>query len=125
VLGIPTRLLYGGITEELLLRWGFMTLVVWLVWRIFQKRRTTPTNGSFIAAILFSALIFALGHLPVALILFPDAIVPVALFVILANSAFGLVCGYLYWKRGLESAISAHMFGHIVLVSASYAGDYF
>jgi len=36
---IPTRLLYGGITEELLLRWGFMTLLVWATWRVFQKRR--------------------------------------------------------------------------------------
>lgn len=26
---LPTRLLYGGITEELLLRWGLMTLLVW------------------------------------------------------------------------------------------------
>jgi hypothetical protein len=125
VLGIPTRLLYGGVTEELLLRWGFMTLVVWLVWRIFQKRQTTPTRGSFIAAILFSALVFALGHLPLAFILFRDAIVTVALFVILANSAFGLVASYLYWKRGLESAIIAHMFGHVLLVTASYVGAYF
>lgn len=125
VLGVPTRLLYGGITEELLLRWGFMTLIVWLVWRIFQKRQATPTNSSFIAAILFSALVFALGHLPVALIVFPETIPAVVSFVILANSAFGLVAGYLFWKRGLESAIIAHMFGHVVLVSASYAGAYF
>ncbi len=34
---LPTRLLYGGITEELLLRWGFMTLLVWAAWRLFQK----------------------------------------------------------------------------------------
>ena len=33
---LPTRLLYGGITEELLLRWGFMTLLVWFAGRLFQ-----------------------------------------------------------------------------------------
>lgn len=32
------------------------------------------------------------------------------LFVILANSAFGLVAGYLDWKRGLESAMIARLF---------------
>lgn len=37
-----TRLLYGGITEELLLRWGLMTLVVWAACRIFQRGRGTP-----------------------------------------------------------------------------------
>ncbi len=34
---IFTRILYGGITEELLLRWGMMTLLVWLAWWIFAK----------------------------------------------------------------------------------------
>ena len=125
VVGIPTRLLYGGITEELLLRWGFMTLVVWLGWRVFQKRRAAPTKGCFIAAILFSALVFGVGHLPIAFLLLPEVTVAVVLFVIVANSTFGLIAGYLYWKRGLESAIIAHMLGHVVLVSASYAGAYF
>ena len=32
-LPLPTRLLYGGITEELLLRWGLMTLLVWAAWQ--------------------------------------------------------------------------------------------
>src|SRR5688572_22338918 len=31
-----TRLVYGGITEELLLRWGVLTLLVWIFWRVFQ-----------------------------------------------------------------------------------------
>src|SRR5260370_3402043 len=32
-LPVLTRLLYGGITEELLLRWGVMTVLVWAAWR--------------------------------------------------------------------------------------------
>jgi hypothetical protein len=51
--------------------------------------------------------------------------VPVILFVIVANSVFGIVAGYLYWKFGLESAIIAHILGHVVLALASYAGAYF
>jgi hypothetical protein len=35
-LPIPTRLLYGGLTEELLIRWGLMTLFVWIAWRLLQ-----------------------------------------------------------------------------------------
>jgi hypothetical protein len=45
--------------------------------------------------------------------------------VIVANSVFGIVAGYLYWKFGLESAIIAHILGHVVLALASYAGAYF
>lgn len=125
LLPIPTRLLYGGITEELLLRWGLMTLLVWLAWRLFQKRLTKPTSIWFVVAILLSAFIFALGHLPVAFFVLGESTVAVVLFVIIANSAFGIVAGYLYWKYGLESAILAHMFCHVVLAAASYAGAYF
>ena len=35
-LPISARLLYGGISEEILLRWGFMTLLVWLPYRFVQ-----------------------------------------------------------------------------------------
>lgn len=122
---MPTRLLYGGITEELLLRWGLMTLAVWIVWRVFQKRFTKPTRICYIAAILFSSFVFGLGHLPVAVMLLPETTVAIVLFVIVANSAFGIVAGYLYWKWGLESSIIAHMLGHLILALASYAGVYF
>ena len=36
------RLLYGGFTEEILLRWGFMTVVIWLAWRLLQRRTGAP-----------------------------------------------------------------------------------
>jgi hypothetical protein len=42
-LPFPTRLLFGGITEELLLRWGVMTLLVWLWWRLLQKGKGKHT----------------------------------------------------------------------------------
>lgn len=105
LLPLPTRLLYGGITEELLLRWGFMTLLVWLAGRFLQKGQTSPSTTCFVVAILLSSLVFGLGHLPVALMLVPEATHALVFFVIIANSAFGLVAGYLYWKKGLELAM--------------------
>lgn len=122
---VPTRLLYGGITEELLLRWGFMTLLVWLAWRFLQKRRTTPTNAAFVGAILISSLVFGVAHLPIAFMVIPEAGLAVILFVIIANSAFGLMAGYLFWKMGLESAMIAHMTAHLVMLAGTYAGLYF
>jgi hypothetical protein len=125
LLPVPTRLLYGGITEELLLRWGFMTLLVWIGWRVFQKQQSKPTNMIFVVAILLSALVFALAHLPLAVFLVGEITAAIVFFVIVANSVFGVVAGYLYWKYGLESAIVAHMLLHVVLVLASRAGAYF
>jgi membrane protease YdiL (CAAX protease family) len=122
---MTTRLLYGGITEELLMRWGLMTFLAWVVWRLFQRRFDRPTTLCFVAAILLSALIFGIGHLPVAVFLLGGATVAIVVFVIVANSAFGIVAGYLYWKHGLESAIVAHMMGHVILALATYLGVYF
>jgi membrane protease YdiL (CAAX protease family) len=79
----------------------------------------------FVLAILISSFIFGLGHLPVAVFLIPETTLALVLFVIVANSAFGLVAGYLYWKYGLEAAIIAHMLCHVLLATASYAGAYF
>ena len=122
---IPTRLLYGGITEELLLRWGLMTLLVWAAWRIFQKGTNKPKSAHFAAAILISSVVFGIGHLPIALLLFPQATAALIVFVVVANSLFGLIAGYLYWKNGLESAMIAHMLAHVVMLTASYFGAYF
>jgi hypothetical protein len=120
-----TRLLYGGITEELLLRWGLMTLLVWVAWRLFQKGRDKPKPACFVGAILVSSVIFGIGHLPIAFLLFPEATFALTLFVIVGNSFFGLIAGYLYWKKGLESAMIAHMLAHVVMLTASYFGAYF
>ena len=125
VLPIVTRFLYGGITEELLLRWGLMTLLVWVGWRLFQKGEGSPRSALVIGAILVSALVFAVGHLPIAYLLVAEPTIAQTSFVIAANSVFGLIAGYLYWKRGLESAMIAHALAHVVMVTASYFGAYF
>ena len=125
ILPLPTRLLYGGIIEELLLRWGLMTLLVWAAWRLFQKGQNRPKPAFFVAAILISSVVFAIGHLPMAFMLFPELTLALKLFVIVGNSVFGLIAGYLYWKKGLESAMIAHALTHVVMFTASYFGAYF
>ncbi|MGH9941318.1 MAG: CPBP family intramembrane glutamic endopeptidase [Pyrinomonadaceae bacterium] len=124
-LPLLTRLLYGGITEELLLRWGLMTLLVWAAWRLFQKAQDRPKPAYFVGAIVISSVVFAIGHLPIAFMLFPEPTLALTLFVIIGNSAFGLIAGYLYWKKGLESAMIAHALTHVVMFTASYFGAYF
>ena len=117
-----TRLLYGGITEELLLRWGVMTLLVWLAWRLLQKGQGKPRVIFFVISIIISSVVFGLGHLPLASALGVDFTVAIVSYVVAANSVFGLIAGYLYWKKGLEAAIIAHMLTHVVIITAMYFG---
>ena len=121
-LPFPTRLLYGGITEELLLRWGVMTLLVWLAWRVLQKGEGKPRAAWFVSAIIISSVVFGLGHLPLVRAMAVNFTVAIVGYIVVANALFGLIAGYLYWKRGLEAAIIAHMLTHVVLITAIYFG---
>jgi membrane protease YdiL (CAAX protease family) len=74
---------------------------------------------------VLSSLVFGVGRLPVVYMILPEAAVVLTLYVLAANSVFGLIAGYLYWKRGLESAMLAHMLAHGVMLAASYFGAHF
>lgn len=108
------RMLYGGITEELLLRWGLMTALVWLAWRLLQRRRGAPRALYIWLAIVASALLFGAGHLPAAAALVGELAGNVVVFVVGVNTAFGVLFGYLFWRYGLEAAMIAHGTAHAV-----------
>jgi hypothetical protein len=57
---LPTRLLYGGLTEEILTRFGLMTALVWALWRLRSQPALVPASDYQMAAAL-AALLFALG----------------------------------------------------------------
>lgn len=108
------RVLYGGITEELLLRWGLMTVLVWVAWRVLQRRKGTPQIVYMWFAIVLSALLFGAGHLPAAAAQVGELTANVAALVVGANTVFGVLFGYLFWRYGLEAAIIAHASAHVV-----------
>jgi membrane protease YdiL (CAAX protease family) len=103
------RILYGGITEEVLLRWGFMTLLVWLAWRFIGRTRSWVW-----VAIAVSAFVFAAGHLPAAGILVGPLNAAIVGYVLVVNTFFGIGFGWLFWRYGLEAAIVAHALTHVV-----------
>lgn len=111
---LVVKLLYGGVTEELLVRWGVMTLLLWLGWRVAQRGQGRPGAGVVGAAVLISALLFALGHLPAAQAMSGALTLPVIAFVLVGNTAFGLMAGWLFARRGLEAAVIAHALAHLL-----------
>jgi membrane protease YdiL (CAAX protease family) len=113
------RLLYGGVTEEVLLRFGVMTAFAWLAWRLGQGGQGAASPLSLSFAIVLSALLFGVGHLPAAWLLVGALTGPVVLFVVGLNAAYGVLFGWLYWRRGLESAMIAHATMHMVAFAAT------
>ena len=113
------RVLYGGITEELLSRFGLMTLLLWVLGRWGHTDAGIPGPALAYAAIGVSALLFGVGHLPTVWALVGPVSTSVVLYVVLANGAFGLVAGWLYWRFGLESAMVAHALAHVIFLAVS------
>lgn len=112
VFGVLGALLYGGITEELLLRWGLMTLLVWIGWRVAQRGEGLPRPALVWSAIVLAAVLFGLGHLPATAAVTPLTL-PVIVRAILLNGILGVVFGWLYWRRSLEAAMLAHATFHV------------
>lgn len=105
---------YGGINEELLLRLFIFTLLAWLGKLLQRTTDKRPTMVVLWVANILSAVLFGLGHLPATATLV--ALTPlVILRAIILNGLVGLAFGYLYWTRGLESAMLAHFTADLVL----------
>ena len=116
-----TGVLYGGIVEELMLRWGLMTLFAWLLWRVFQRGEGRPSGLLMATAIILAAVVFSLGHLPAAATIFGSLTPMVIVRTVLLNSVAGLALGWLYWQRSLETAMLAHGASHILMTLVSLA----
>lgn len=106
--------LYGGIVEELMLRLFFMSLLAWLIWKLFFRKQEKAPEKALIAANIIAALLFAAGHLPATAMLF-ETLTPLILFrCFLLNGGFGLLFGWLYRKYGIQYAMVSHALAHIV-----------
>jgi hypothetical protein len=109
-LGPWARLLYGGIVEEVLFRWGVMTLLAWIIAELFGG----PTPAVMWMVILVSGVLFGIGHLP-SYRLAGCQVTPLFLgLMIVLNLWATLICGWLFWKYGLLAAMIAHMLYHLV-----------
>ncbi|WP_439027291.1 CPBP family intramembrane glutamic endopeptidase [Haloarchaeobius sp. DT45] len=111
----PLRFLYGGITEEVLLRWGFMTVLVWLLWRV-TGRPERPSPTAVWVGIVVAAVVFGAGHLP-AVALETTLTATVVVRTLVLNSIGGIVFGWLYWRYSLEAAMLAHASAHVALAA--------
>lgn len=120
--GLPARLLaglYGGITEEILLRLGFVTLLLWAGWRawglVTEVDPDEPSPAAAWGAVFAAAVFFALGHIPATAAAFELTPAVMARALVL-NGLGGVVFGWLYWRRDLVAAMAAHFAADVVLL---------
>lgn len=126
---------YGGVAEEVMLRWGLLTWAASVISRfrraavnwipsafggLGEPRVSISTDRTIVLAIatIVSALAFGAGHLPAAAALGPlDAAATIR--IVGVNALAGVVFGALYCVYALEHAMVAHVTAHVVFAAAT------
>jgi len=105
-------LFYGGITEEVMMRWGIMNLVLFGLVRLTDAPDGNPPLLLVWIAIAVAALVFGAGHLPAAI----STGLRNRGFIVRTlglNFVAGLIFGWLFWSWNLETAMIAHAAFHV------------
>lgn len=105
---------YGGLTEEILMRFGFMTFVIWITFKLTKKLN----NTTYWTGIILSTIIFSIGHFPTAYSAVGNPSVSLLAYIFIGNSVAGIFFGWLFWKKGLEAAFIGHILTHVIVLLA-------
>lgn len=102
----------AAVGEEVWLRLGVVTILAWLILRVQGQSELRPRVAW--AAIVMAALIFGVIHLPQ--LAAAGAATPIGIAAtMLGNTLVGIVCGWLFWQRGLIAALVAHFSIDLIL----------
>lgn len=113
----PSKLFYAivsfsaGITEEIMFRLGLMSLIIAVIQ--FLKKESKPSTSVVWVGIIITAICFGLMHLPLSKNFSNLTLVTVSATMV-GNLITGSFFGWMYWKRGLLIAISAHIIWDLV-----------
>lgn len=107
------KLLYAGLTNELLVRWGLLACIFWGLWRL-AGGQASPSRAMGWTAVVLCALLWGLAHWPIASWLFGPLPGMMVLHVMLGKAVYGLLAGFLCWRYGLEAALLAHLLTYLL-----------
>lgn len=109
-LGLAGRVFYGGIFEEVLTRWGLLSVVIWAI----AKVSGVLSPVTIWVSIVIAGVLFGLGHLPSAVgagARISPALVSTA---IALNLWAAILFGWLFWQYGLVAAMLGHILFHLI-----------
>lgn len=107
-LGVWGCVLYGGIVEEIIARWGLMSLTVFFI-ALFVK----SSNLVVVMSIVISGIMFALGQIPAYVAIGCVSSRRLFYSIILLSLCQSVVFGLVFWWFGILCAMLAHMMFHL------------
>ena len=105
---------YGGVFEEILMRLFLMSLIAWIISKLFYRKKEKIPIYVFVIANIITAVLFAAGHIPSTIQLFGYVDTLILFRCFLLNGAFGLSFGWLYRKYGIQYSMLAHFGTHLI-----------
>lgn len=108
-IGLDGCVLYGGVVEEVVVRWGLLNVVAFFA-LMFAKQ---INNTIIIFSIFLSGLLFAVGQIPAYIAAGCISSRRFLYSLVLLSLFQSLIFGFLFWQYGLISAILGHMLFHL------------
>jgi hypothetical protein len=105
---------YGGFNEEYLARLFGVSIVAWLLSHIGHHTSNAPAIWVMWVSIIVMAFLFAVGHLPALKGLVGKISGLMVSRTLVLNIPLAVICGWLYWKYGIEAAIIAHFTSDVI-----------
>lgn len=108
------KIFYGGLTQELIMRFGGLTLVTWVLWRTLGSPRRRVGWGLGSAAIVLTAMLWV-GLSLAQRVWLGGGLPPTALpQLLLSEMCYGMLAGVVFRCYGLEAAMIAHVIAYLL-----------
>lgn len=108
-LKIDGCILYGGVVDEVIARWGLMNIIAFFL-ILFTRQSNSVVIWS---SIVFSGLVFGVGQIPVYIAAGCSSTRQFIYSILMLYVWQSVIFGYVFWKYGILSAILAHMLFHM------------
>ncbi|CAM2958365.1 CPBP family glutamic-type intramembrane protease [Legionella worsleiensis] len=108
-LGLDGCVLYGGVVEEVIVRWGLMNVVAYFGLMFTQHN----TNTVIVISMILSGFLFAVGQIPAYVAAGCIASRRFLYSLMMLSLWQSLVFGLLFWQYGLIAAVLSHMLFHL------------
>lgn len=108
-LGLDGCVLYGGVVEEIIARWGLLNVIVFFA-MMFAKQNNNPI---IVSSMIISGLLFAIGQIPAYVAAGCISSRRFLYSLVLLSLYQSMIFGFLFWQYGLVAAILGHMLFHI------------
>lgn len=108
--GLPARVLFVSIVEEIVFRWVIMTFIIWII-SLFATVNEIVVSFAIIISSILSALTYFMNMLKIEKSQLSYS------YIIIENMWIGILCGWQFWTNGILAAMIVHMLFYVLLYS--------